>query len=225
MRNSDSGVIFECENPTLLRTWRANSLFELKSLILTHVGGEERKEVRRVGYRMLAPMGGGVFWFRLFWLNGDEHVRLIVDVHGRIVVEQVMKFSAEDDPPLTLRLLHCASPVVDMDVDGEEFDEEYITDSHESGSSEDDDEDEFNTFFLLQADDYNIDGGVEFKVSHRFRNREAVLQGVKNYNIRKSAEYRVLKLDQLKYYVCCRQFTDGCPWSLRVVFRQNLGYW
>ncbi|XP_015934318.1 uncharacterized protein LOC107460473 [Arachis duranensis] len=46
--------------------------------------------------------------------------------------------------------------------------------------------------------DYNLDGGVEFRVGHRFRSREAVLQGVKNHSIRNSAEYRVIEFDQLK---------------------------
>ncbi|RYR15702.1 hypothetical protein Ahy_B04g072610 [Arachis hypogaea] len=49
--------------------------------------------------------------------------------------------------------------------------------------------------------------------------------GVKNYSIRKSAEYRVTELDRLKYHMRCQQYEAGCPWSLRVALRQNLGYW
>ncbi|RYQ88576.1 hypothetical protein Ahy_B09g095685 isoform B [Arachis hypogaea] len=136
MRNSDSRVIFECESPTLFRSRRVDSLSKLKSMILSHVGGMEPKEVGRVGYRMLASMGNEVFRFRLFWLDGDEYVRLMFDVHGRIMVEQVMELSAEvrdiggggsgtsdfvsDDPPLAPRPLHCASPVQDMEVEGED---------------------------------------------------------------------------------------------------------
>ncbi|XP_052110119.1 uncharacterized protein LOC127741500 [Arachis duranensis] len=45
---------------------------------------------------------------------------------------------------------------------------------------------------------YNLDGSVEFRIGHRFRCREAVLQGVKNYSIRRSVEYRVIKSDRLK---------------------------
>ncbi|XP_016200088.1 uncharacterized protein LOC107641096 [Arachis ipaensis] len=73
--------------------------------------------------------------------------------------------------------------------------------------------------------DYNLDGGVEFWVGHRFRSREAVLQGVKNYSICRSAEYRVIESDRLKYHVQCHQVDSGCQWSLRVALRQNLGYW
>ncbi|RYR59545.1 hypothetical protein Ahy_A05g025445 isoform B [Arachis hypogaea] len=73
--------------------------------------------------------------------------------------------------------------------------------------------------------DYNLDGGMEFRVGHRFKSREAVLQGVKNYSICKSAEYRVIKSNRLKYLVQWRQVDSGCQWSLRVALRQNLRYW
>ncbi|RYR74388.1 hypothetical protein Ahy_A02g009081 [Arachis hypogaea] len=72
--------------------------------------------------------------------------------------------------------------------------------------------------------DYNLDDGVEFRAGHRFRSQEAVLQGVKNYSIRRSAEYRVIKSDQLNYHVQCCQADIGCQWSLCVALRQNLGY-
>ncbi|RYR21096.1 hypothetical protein Ahy_B03g066341 [Arachis hypogaea] len=51
------------------------------------------------------------------------------------------------------------------------------------------------------------------------------LDGVKNYNIRRSAEYRVNESDRLKYHVQYRQAANGCQWSLRVSLQQNLGYW
>ncbi|RYR20931.1 hypothetical protein Ahy_B03g066159 [Arachis hypogaea] len=81
---------------------------------------------------------------------------------------------------------------------------------------------EVTLFSNIGADDYNTDGGVEFRVGHRFRNREVVLQGVKNYSIWRSAEYRVVESDRLKYHVRCRRFTDSYPWSLHVTLRQNL---
>ncbi|QHO23653.1 uncharacterized protein DS421_12g365380 [Arachis hypogaea] len=112
----------------------------------------------------------------------------------------------QDDPPLSRPPLHCASLVEDMDVDGEESDEEYVTNSNDSSSSEDDDEEEEfipetpvntsvryllpvpqpipvlsavcshyhtsnldvmhekNSIFQYGWGDYNIDGGVKFKV-------------------------------------------------------------
>ncbi|MED6140670.1 hypothetical protein PIB30_095526, partial [Stylosanthes scabra] len=40
---------------------------------------------------------------------------------------------------------------------------------------------------------YNTDGGVEFMVGHRMRNRDTVLMAVKNYSIRRNAEYMVVE--------------------------------
>ncbi|RYR04582.1 hypothetical protein Ahy_B06g084354 [Arachis hypogaea] len=194
-------------------------------------------------------MGNRVFQFRLFCLQGDKHARLIFDIHGRIMAEQVMERSAEvgdvggggsgsldfvqDNPPLAPKPLHIASLVEDMDVDSEDSDEEYVADSNESGFSEDDEKEEFvpktpveasrrhyttldmdtmqkkNPFSNLGEDDYNLNGGVEFRVSHRFKNKDSVIQGVKNYSICRSDEYRVVESDRLKYHVRCQQHEAG----------------
>ncbi|RYR74563.1 hypothetical protein Ahy_A02g009286 isoform C [Arachis hypogaea] len=252
MKNSDNRVIFECDNLLLLCIRRISSLFELKSPILSNFGGLGRKEIERVVYRLLAPLGNKVLRFRLFRLQGDEHVRLMFDIYGRIMAEQVIELSAEvgdvcgsgsvhstfvqDDPPLAPPPIHVASPVEDMNVGDEDSDEEYVADSNDSDSSEDDDEEEFipetpteavvryvlplphpipalsdvpshyhalnmevmhekSLFFNAKEDNHNLDNGVEFWISHRVKNRDAVMQGVKNYSICRSAEYRVVKSD------------------------------
>ncbi|RYR63147.1 hypothetical protein Ahy_A04g020941 [Arachis hypogaea] len=79
-------------------------------------------------------------------------------------------------------------------------------------------------FLDTGEEDYNLDGGVEFQVGHEFRSREAMLQGMKNYSIQRSAEYRVIELDWLNYHVQYRQDENECQWSLHVAFRQNLEY-
>ncbi|RYR05548.1 hypothetical protein Ahy_B06g085408 isoform F [Arachis hypogaea] len=233
-----------------------NTLSDLKSLILSKFGGTEVREIGRVAYRLVAPMGNAIFQFRLFRLQKDEHVRLIFDIHRRIVVEQVMELSAEvghsgcggsihstyvqDNRPLAPPSIHVAIPVNDAKEGEEELDDDYVANSADSDSSDGGDEDEFvpetplsavpshyhsldmdamherTSFSNTGEEDYNLDGGVEFRVGHMFRSREAVLQGVKNYNIRRSAEYRVIKSDRLKYHVQCRQADNGCQWSLRV---------
>ncbi|XP_016177785.1 uncharacterized protein LOC107620081 [Arachis ipaensis] len=285
MRNGDNGMTFECEDLILFRTQCVNTLPDLKSLILSKLGGTTVREIRRVGYRLLAPMGNGVFRFQLFRLQGDEHVRLMFDIHGRIMAEQVMELSAEvgdigrgssvhstyvqDDRPLAPLPIHVAIPV-DEAEEGEEGEEEsdgdYVADSVDSDSSEGSDEDEFvpetsaqtmachvlppphpisalsavpshyhsldlgtiherTPFSDTGEENYNLDDGLEFRVSHRFKTREAVLQGVKNYSIRRSVEYRVIESDRLKYYVQCHQAENGCQWRLRMALRQNLEYW
>ncbi|RYQ86053.1 hypothetical protein Ahy_B10g105717 [Arachis hypogaea] len=163
MRNNDNEVIFECENPILLCT--------PQSLILSGVGGSGRKEIGNVRYRLLAPIENGVFRFRLFYLHGDEHMCLLFDIHGRNIAEQVMKLFEEvgdvggsgsghsdflqDDPLLIPKSIHVPSPIEDMDVDGEDSDEEYVADSNKSGSSKDDEEEEFVPETLVEPSPYS----------------------------------------------------------------------
>ncbi|RYR64132.1 hypothetical protein Ahy_A03g010265 [Arachis hypogaea] len=282
MRNDDNGVIFEYEDPILFRTQLVNTLSDLKSLILSKFGGIAVRDIGRVGYRLLAPIDNGVFRFRLFRLQGDEHVRLMFDIHGKIMAEQVMELSAEvgdsdrggsihstyiqDDRPLAPPPIHVAIPVDEAEEGEEESDRDYVVDSTDSDSFKGGDEDEFvpetpaqtmarhvlpppHPILTLSAmsshyhsldldtmheripfsntgeEGYNLDGGLEFRVGHKFKSREAVLQGVKNYSIRRSAEYRVIESDRLKYHMQCRQAENGCQWRLPVALRQNLRYW
>ncbi|RYR42319.1 hypothetical protein Ahy_A08g038782 [Arachis hypogaea] len=211
---------------------------DLKSLILNKVGGTQVREIGRVAYRLLAHIENGVFLFRLFRLHRDEHVRLTFNIHGRIMCEQV-----QDDRPLAPPLIHVAIPEHEAEEGEEEADEDYVADSANSESSNGGDEDEFvpetpaeavrlhldtmherNPISNSCGVDYNLDSGVEFKVEHRFRSREAVLQGLKNYGIRRSTEYQVIESDRLKYHVQCRQADSGCQWSLRVALHQNIIY-
>ncbi|MED6120173.1 hypothetical protein PIB30_018572 [Stylosanthes scabra] len=75
------------------------------------------------------------------------------------------------------------------------------------------------------CNDYNTDGGAELRVDHRMRNRDAVQTAIKNYNIRRNAEYRVIESDRTKYHCRCKHAEDGCLWRIRVALRHNLGYW
>ncbi|RYQ84921.1 hypothetical protein Ahy_B10g104422 isoform B [Arachis hypogaea] len=235
MRNGDNGVTFECEDPILFRTQRVETLSDLKSLILSKLGGTQARKIGRVAYRLLAPMGNGVFRFRLFRLLGDEHVRLMVDIHGRIMVEQVMELSAEvghsgDGSSVHSTYVqddrHLAPPPIHVTIPVDEAVEAHYH------SLDMDAMHERTPFLDTEEEDYNLDDGVEFRVGHKFRSREAVLQGVKNYSIRRSAEYRMIESHRLKYHVQCRQAKNGCQcdilsrsmtWSKQycfVVFRE-----
>nr|XP_029145228.1 uncharacterized protein LOC114924537 [Arachis hypogaea] len=57
----------------------------------------------------------------------------------------------------------------------------------------------------------NLDSSVEFQLRHKFKSREAVLQGVKNYSIRRSTEYRVIESNR-----CTKCLKESCI----VVFRE-----
>ncbi|MED6218718.1 hypothetical protein PIB30_029041 [Stylosanthes scabra] len=55
------------------------------------------------------------------------------------------------------------------------------------------------------SEDYNIVGGEEFRVGHRFSSQEAVHMGVKNYNMRRVSEYRMVESNLYKYVCRCKQ--------------------
>ncbi|RYR00370.1 hypothetical protein Ahy_B07g088501 [Arachis hypogaea] len=120
IRNSDNEVTFECENLILLRIQ--------PSLILGGIDGSGRKEIGRVGYRLLNHGGAR-----------DEDFCGVGDVSGSGFESSDF---VQDDPTLAPPPIHVASTVEDIEVDGEDSDEEYVVDSNKSGSSEDDDDDE-----------------------------------------------------------------------------------
>ncbi|RYR53255.1 hypothetical protein Ahy_A06g028268 isoform A [Arachis hypogaea] len=220
MRNGDNGVTFECEDPILFRTQRVETLSDLRSLILSKFNGTQAREIRRVAYRLLAPMGNKVFRFRQFRLLRDEYVRLMFDIHGRIMVEQVMELSAEvghsgggssvhstyvqDDRPLAPPPIHVVILVNEAEEGEEVLDEDYVANSADSDLSDSGDEDECvletpvqivarhvlppplpiptlsaisfhyhsldldamyerTPFLDTGEEDYNLDGGVEFR--------------------------------------------------------------
>ncbi|MED6193769.1 hypothetical protein PIB30_022690 [Stylosanthes scabra] len=53
------------------------------------------------------------------------------------------------------------------------------------------------------GEDYDLDGGSEFQIGHRFSTREAVHMAVKNYNIRRASEYRVVESDPVPMVAAC----------------------
>ncbi|XP_052114359.1 ornithine aminotransferase, mitochondrial-like [Arachis duranensis] len=99
-------------------------------------------------------MGNGVFRFRVFRFLGDEHVRLMFNIHGRIMVEQVMELSSEvahsgggssvhstyvqDDRPLAPPPIHVTLPVDEEEDEEEESDEDYVADSDLSDNGDED---------------------------------------------------------------------------------------
>ncbi|MED6219957.1 hypothetical protein PIB30_040583 [Stylosanthes scabra] len=73
------------------------------------------------------------------------------------------------------------------------------------------------------GDDYDVAGGEEFRVGHCFNTREAVQMAVKNYSIRRAAEYRVVESNPSKYVCRCKQYGAGCPWSILESVRSHIG--
>ena len=75
------------------------------------------------------------------------------------------------------------------------------------------------------GDILGLAGENELEVGQQFPDKEAVLFAVKTYSIRRSVEYKVLESDHIKYHGKCKQFGNGCSWSIRVTYRQKKGVW
>ncbi|RYR49917.1 hypothetical protein Ahy_A07g036442 isoform A [Arachis hypogaea] len=124
----------------------------------------------------------------------------------------------DDDPPLAPLPIHVASPVEDMDVDDEDSDENYVTDNNNNGSFDDDDEEDFIPKMSAEAAIAMFclppSNSGAIRCTKSLSCIGSGHNGVKNYSIRRSAEYRVVESDQLEYHMHCYQSAVGCPWSL-----------
>ncbi|MED6133131.1 hypothetical protein PIB30_025607 [Stylosanthes scabra] len=280
MGRDRDGIWFRSPTPIVFHMYPVVTLEELKSVILRNMGlgAAGTSLVRRVAYHLLNVFPPDPFKFNIFWVDSDEHVRALFDLHRRYGTREVMELltemqsmpediggSSSSNDVIPCSPIHCPGPEVPMPMDGNsgDSDEEFVPDIEESSESSDGSEfvpesqsrrgfllpapvpildlssvnSHFHTLHLEDMDEepmegfggggdyYDVDGGEEFRVGHRFSKREAVHLGVKNYNIRRASEYRVVESDQYKYVCRCKQGEGGCPWYIRVSLRTNLGYW
>ncbi|QHN83255.1 uncharacterized protein DS421_20g703140 [Arachis hypogaea] len=221
----------------MLRTYQVDILDALKTIMLSNMGEVGTKEVGRIAYKFLYALPNGGFTNQLFWIDGDQHVRVMFDVHARLMPQHVMELyavvhdvvvgdgpslSAPEVVPLEATLIHYVQPHDSVDDSDSEGDFTYVARSGSSTDTVSEDEfvpetpdgsigrfllplplaiprlsdvpshyqmlnlDAMHSDNLLNAgdgEDYNTDGMVEFRIGHRFSDREAVLMAVKNYDI------------------------------------------
>ncbi|XP_072058082.1 uncharacterized protein [Arachis hypogaea] len=72
---------------------------------------------------------------------------------------------------------------------------------------------------------YAMSGEMELEIGLKFFNREKVMLAVKNYNIRGSAEYKMVESDQSRNICRCKQFGDQCRWMVRVAKTRYSRFW
>ncbi|MED6142006.1 hypothetical protein PIB30_109178 [Stylosanthes scabra] len=172
--------------------------------------------VRRVAYRLLNLFPPNQFKYKIFWVEGDQHVRGMFELHRKYGPGQIMELLAETQTisseaggssssavggtdVIPCSPIHVAAPEAAMQLEGnceEDSDEDFVGDDGDTSESSD---------------------GSD--------TREAVQMAVKNYSIRRAAEYRVVESDPHKYICRCKLSALGCPWSIRVALWTNLGYW
>ncbi|MED6159204.1 hypothetical protein PIB30_040141 [Stylosanthes scabra] len=267
MGRDSGGIWFRFATPVVFQMQPVDTLEELKAVMLRNMGvAGGTGLVRRVAYLLLNIFPPNQFKFRIFWVDGDVHVRGMFDLHHRYGPREVMELltemqtvdadvggpsSSAGGPAdvIPCSPIHCTPPGAAMQLEmnsNEGSDEDFVGDTDDSTESLDalaripdlsSVSSHFHTLHLDDmreepmegfgggGDDYDVAGGEEFKVGHRFSTREAVQMAVKNNCIRRAAEYKVVELDRYKYVCRCKQYGAGCPWSIRVALRKNLGYW
>ncbi|MED6189471.1 hypothetical protein PIB30_096270, partial [Stylosanthes scabra] len=176
MIRQEDGVGFVCPNPILCYVERVDTLDELKHFILRTLGALGQKSIRRVAYRLLNILPPLEYKFKIFWLEGDVHVRAMFELHRRYGPRQVMELlfetrdtvrseagpsSAQAAPvgPIAAAPLRIATPDVSVDMDSsseEGSDEDYHQGETEESSDSSDDEDfvddtQVGRSFLLPA--------------------------------------------------------------------------
>ncbi|MED6199572.1 hypothetical protein PIB30_077187 [Stylosanthes scabra] len=118
-------------------------------------GALGRKSIRRVAYRLLNILPPLEYKFKIFWLEGDVHVRAMFELHRRYGPRQVMELlfetrdmvhseagpsSAQAAPagPIAAAPIWIATPDVSVDIDSsteEGSDGDYQEETDESSDS------------------------------------------------------------------------------------------
>ncbi|MED6175452.1 hypothetical protein PIB30_078503 [Stylosanthes scabra] len=238
------GVWFQSDSPVVFQHADVSTMAELEAVFLYHLGGRFT-EIRKVGYRYLQRQPDGKFLHLLVWSAASRLACRLRRPRSGLLnpppeTEAAMGHSEseEDDSDYVIstasssdaqeggaggpetRTASCPHHVLPVpppiprveDVpcyfQQLDLDEGVCSDPLNAGI----------------GNDYNTNGGgVEIRVGHRMRNWEAVQTAIKNYSIQRNVEYRVIESDRIKYHCRCKHAADGCPWSIRVALRQNLG--
>ncbi|MED6177384.1 hypothetical protein PIB30_097595 [Stylosanthes scabra] len=216
------GVWFQSDSPVVFQNADINTMSELVEVFLYNLGGGFT-EIRKVGYCFLQRQPNGRFVHLLVWLYNDNHVCVTFGCHRRLIPQHVMDFLVEvggrpSGPPVAATpeggectanipaaqcsryILPVPPPIPRLEdvpcfFQQLDLDEGACVDPLKAG----------------MGNDYNTDGGAELRLGHRMRNREAVQTIVKNYSIRRNAEYRAIESDRIKYHCRCKHADDGCP--------------
>ncbi|MED6167182.1 hypothetical protein PIB30_000434 [Stylosanthes scabra] len=155
MRRDRDGIWFRSSTPVIFQMYPVVTLEELKSIILRNMGlgTVGTSLVRRVAYRLLNVFPPDQFKFKIFWVDSDEHVPALFDLHRRYGTREVMELlmemqsmpevdggSSSSNSVIPCSPIHCPAPEVPMPMDAnseEDSDEDFMPDFEESSESSD----------------------------------------------------------------------------------------
>ncbi|RYR71838.1 hypothetical protein Ahy_A02g006051 isoform E [Arachis hypogaea] len=72
---------------------------------------------------------------------------------------------------------------------------------------------------------YGLTGEMELEVGLKFLTKDAAMLAVKNYNIRRSEEFKVVESDHTRYVCRCKLFGEQCSWMVRVAKTRASRFW
>ncbi|MED6110352.1 hypothetical protein PIB30_041998 [Stylosanthes scabra] len=97
MGRDKDGIWFRSSTPVVFQMYPVVTLEELKSVILRNMrlGVVGTSLVRRVAYRLLNVFPPDPFKFKILWVDSDEHVHALFDLHRRYETREVMELLTE----------------------------------------------------------------------------------------------------------------------------------
>ncbi|MED6194370.1 hypothetical protein PIB30_027880 [Stylosanthes scabra] len=158
MGRDTGGIWFRSTTPLVFQMQPVNTLEELKSIILRNMGVVSGTMLaRRVTYRLLNIFPPNQFKFNIFWVDGDEHVRGMFDLHRRYGTREVMELLIEmqtvdvdvggpSSPVggvagvITCSPIHFTAPEASMQLElnsDKDSDEDFACDMEDSSESSD----------------------------------------------------------------------------------------
>ncbi|MED6139640.1 hypothetical protein PIB30_085733 [Stylosanthes scabra] len=91
VREREDGVWFQSDSPVVFQHADISTMSELEAVFLYNLGGRFM-QIRKVMYHYMQRQPDGRFVHLLVWLFNDEHVRVTIGFHCRLMPQHVMDF-------------------------------------------------------------------------------------------------------------------------------------
>ncbi|RYQ79211.1 hypothetical protein Ahy_Scaffold6g107920 [Arachis hypogaea] len=252
---TSEGVKFVCENPLDIIIPFTLSFEELKGVISEKIDSQISSRVSCVLYRYPVPVFDGFVQFQTKYVTDEASMQEMFSVYlesrSRIsFIELYVEFEQSAvDRDIELEDYNSDSEEefesnyedVDPGVDEDQADEAMVADVADVANAlanqqpfvepsfmrsldlEAMHESEFPQY--VNAAELPLMPDGEFTVGMEFSSREAVINAMKDYTIRRGVDYRVYESEPTTFYAKCTQYGAGCDWLIRVTKMSRKFYW
>ncbi|XP_015933940.1 uncharacterized protein LOC107460122 [Arachis duranensis] len=240
------GVKFICENPLDVVIPFVISFEELKGVICEKIDSERARKISCMLYRYPIPVFGGFVQYQTKYVTDEASMQEMFSMYfeNRFQIswiEMYVEFEQSEADRNILREDYNSDSEEEFESnyefvapngDEDEGDAPMAPDVTEVanalGNEVPFEEPSFMRILDLEAmhvpefPEYMTAAEIpivedgEFGIGMEFSSREAVIKAVKDYNIRRSVDYRVFESEPLTFYAKCTQYGSGCDWLIRV---------